>query len=86
MPIGRKGPSRETAFHASPSAFDCLDARLFFRYQTLRRQRRIDVLLAEGGHLYLADNPLDLWGSKRSISHGELRSTIEELETIEAAA
>ena len=68
-----------------PVVDETLGADYILRACELVRAGLIPVVLVDRGSYYLADNPADLWGSKRFITHADLRQLIERAERTKAA-
>lgn len=53
---------------------------LLTRYYKVRKLRLVPSVLAEYNHLWLFDNPLDPWGSRRRITWEQLESMVAAVE------
>lgn len=59
---------------------------LLFRAYQLRKARKIGVVLADCGVIYLSDDELDPWGTRRRVSWAQLAKIVESAEKDAGAA
>jgi hypothetical protein len=59
--------------------------QLLTRLETLRKARRIGVVLAECGRYYLSDSESNMWGTKRRCSKEQLWELVHATEAKMAA-